>query len=110
MFDLPPLNSSDPDLLKIILEPLLEDFQYWFGRSQTLLESASIDFLGVPAQADLLHRVKAAQQEVSIAKLLLEATDGKAGVDTTVVAQWHRLVNECWQVSMSVRKQDFHIE
>jgi hypothetical protein len=110
MFDLPPLNPSDPDLLKVILEPLLEDFQYWFGRSQTLLESTQVDFLDAADQADLLHRIQVAQQEVSTSKLLLDATDGKAGVDTAVMAQWHRLVHECWQVSMRLKKPDFRIE
>lgn len=35
------LNPKAPeaDLLKAILEPLLDDFQYWFERSRQLLQS-----------------------------------------------------------------------
>ncbi|EHJ13387.1 DUF2605 family protein, partial [Crocosphaera watsonii] len=31
-------NLTEQELLKTILEPLLEDFQYWFSRSRHLLE------------------------------------------------------------------------
>jgi hypothetical protein len=96
-------NPSDAELLKAILEPLLEDFQYWFGRSRTLLEQEEISFLGAEAQAALLARLMDAQQQVSTAQLLLKATDGQAGVETMVLAQWHRLVTECWQVAMRFR-------
>jgi hypothetical protein len=45
---------SEPGLLKSILEPLLEDFQYWFSRSRSLLETEKISFLSHPQQSDLL--------------------------------------------------------
>lgn len=98
-------NSSEPELLKALLEPLLDDFQYWFGRSRTLLESNEITFLGPDGQADLLERVTQAQQEVSTAQMLLKATDGKVGVETAVLMPWHRLVAECWNVSMRFRAE-----
>jgi hypothetical protein len=36
------MSYADPrelELLKSVLAPLLEDFQYWFSRAQTLLEA-----------------------------------------------------------------------
>jgi len=98
-------NSSEPALLKNLLEPLLEDFQYWFSRSQTLLETEIIAFMEVEQQADLLARVKYAQQEVRTALMLLQATDGQAGVETEVLLPWHQLVTECWQVAVRFRMQ-----
>jgi hypothetical protein len=103
-------NFSEPELLKAVLEPLLEDFQYWFSRTQTLLETEEIDFLGQEGQADLLARVLHARQEVSTAQMLFQATDGKAGVETAVLVPWHHLVTECWQVSMKFRTRKVQSE
>ncbi|MFQ3616238.1 MAG: DUF2605 domain-containing protein [Cyanobacteriota bacterium] len=96
-------STPEPDLLKTLLEPLLEDFQYWFERSQALLESQSIVFLSDEQQADLLARVLQAQQEVQTAQLLLRATDGRVGIEAAVMVPWHSLVTECWQVSSRFR-------
>lgn len=96
-------NLPDPNLLKTVLEPLLDDFQYWFTRSRSLLESNAIPFLTPEQQADLLQRVAQAHHEVSAAKALLKVTDGQAGIDTSVLMSWHHLVTECWQISMRLR-------
>ncbi len=98
-------NLPEPDLLKTVLEPLLEDFQYWFGRSRTLLESETIPFLGDEQQADLLMRVTQAQQTVGTTQTLLKVTNGQVGVETSMLMTWHRLVTECWQVRMRLRSQ-----
>jgi len=95
----------DPDLLKNVLEPLLDDFQDWFARSQTLLEKEVIPFLEAPAQADLLDRVKRAQQEVSTAKSLFRLTEGTVGVEMAVLVPWHQLLMECWRVSSRLRTE-----
>ena len=98
-------NLPDPNLLKTVLEPLLEDFEYWFGRSKTLLETEEIAFLGAQRQADLLARVVLAQQEVSAAQMLLQVTCGQAGVEMQVLMLWHKLLTECWQVSARNRME-----
>ena len=92
-------QPTDKQLLKTILEPLLEDFQHWFGRSRNLLESERISFLSDQEQAELLERVKQSQKEVSTAQILFQATEGQAGVDMKVVLPWHKLVAECWDVA-----------
>ncbi|MEB3829950.1 DUF2605 domain-containing protein [Phormidium sp. CCY1219] len=99
-------NLPDPNLLKTVLEPLLEDFQYWFARSLTLLENEDISFLGRDGQADLVSRLQTAQQEVSTAQMLLKVTDGQAGVEMEVLMPWHKLLTECWQVSMRFRREN----
>ncbi len=103
MFNFQPL---EPDLLKAVLEPLLEDFQYWFERSQSLLENHEIQFLGSERQQDLLSRVRQARQEVSTTQMLLQATNGQAGVETSVLMPWHQLVTECWQVAIRFRSEE----
>lgn len=98
-------DVPDPKLLKAILDPLLEDFQYWFARSKTLLETESLSFLGEQGQADLLARVVQAQQEVSTTQMLTQALGGEAGVQMSVLVPWHKLLTECWQVAMRFRSQ-----
>lgn len=96
-------HSSENELLKAVLEPLLEDFQYWFTRSCSLLERKKITFLTDKEQVDLLARLSHAQQEVGVAQMLLKATDGQAGIETSTLVPWHQLVAECWQISQRWR-------
>lgn len=99
-------NLPEPNLLKTLLEPLLEDFQYWFARSRKLLENEEISFLGKEGQTELLARVEYAQQEVTTAQMLLRATEGQVGVEMEVLMPWHKLLTECWQVSMRFRMEN----
>jgi nitrogen-specific signal transduction histidine kinase len=101
----PRFNPPEPDFIQSLLEPLLEDFQYWFSRSRSLLESQEIDFLGQEEQSDLLQRVVQAQQEVETAKMMLTITQKQVGLDTAVLVPWHHLVTECWQVGMRFRME-----
>lgn len=96
-------QPQEQDLLKSVLQPLLDDFQYWFSRSRSFLESEEIDFLGQQQQAELLERVKRAQREVYAAVTLFQATEGQVGIEPATLVPWHRLVNECWQVAMRWR-------
>lgn len=91
--------ASEGELLKAVLGPLLEDFQYWFSRSRDLLESKALPTLTPEAQADLLARIKTAQQEVAAAQGLFQATGGQIGLEMSTLAPWHQLVAECWQAS-----------
>ena len=97
-------QPSEQELLQTILQPLLTDFDYWFSQSSQLLGSTEIPFLTPTIQADLLDRVKQAQQEVSVAQMLFNAVDGKVGVEPSQMLGWHQLVTECWQVSMQYRQ------
>lgn len=98
-------NVPEPELLKRVLQPLLEDFQYWFGRSRSFLETEQLSFLGTDQQSDLLARVKQAQQEVDSAKMLFQATGGQVGIDMAALMPWHQLVTECWKVAMRFRSE-----
>ena len=97
-------QPTEKELLKTILEPLLEDFQYWFGRSRSLLESAEMPFFSVSEQQELLARIVHAQQEVQTAQMLFRATDGSAGIDSKMLLPWHQLVAECWNVAQKWRE------
>ncbi|MEL6927569.1 MAG: DUF2605 domain-containing protein [Cyanobacteria bacterium J06600_6] len=97
-------QPTEKELLKTVLEPLLEDFQYWFGRSRTLLESEQMPFFTTQEQTDFLDRLVYAQQEVQTAQMLFKATDGLAGIDSKMLLPWHQLVAECWNIARKRRE------
>ena len=100
------MSSSQPTenkLLKEILEPLLEDFQYWFSRSRSFLETETISFFSEEEQQQLLDRIKQCQQEVSTSQMLLKVTNGQVGIEASMLVPWHHLVTECWQVATKWR-------
>jgi hypothetical protein len=96
-------QPTEKELLKTLLEPLLEDFRYWFSRARVLLETESITFLSQEEQTALLERVIQAQKEVLSAKMLFQTMEGQVGVDMAALMPWHQLVTECWQVAMRFR-------
>ncbi|MBD2438045.1 DUF2605 domain-containing protein [Nostoc sp. FACHB-110] len=98
-------NLPGTELLKTVLEPLLEDFDYWFGRSRNLLETEQLSFMSHQEQSDLLLRVKQAQAELNTAKMLFAATDQQVGIDMTTLAPWHQLVTQCWNVAMRFHRE-----
>lgn len=98
-------NLPEPELLKAVLQPLLEDFKYWFERSRSFLENEKISFLDTQQQSELLAQVKQAQQEVSTAQIMFQATGGQVGIDMATLVPWHQLVTECWKVAMRFRSE-----
>ncbi|BAZ43530.1 hypothetical protein NIES4102_05310 [Chondrocystis sp. NIES-4102] len=96
-------QPTEKELLKTVLEPLLEDFQYWFERSRSLLESEQMSFFSDQEQAQLLEKIIQSQKEVQTAKMLFYATEGSAGIDSRMLIPWHQLVAECWNVAQKQR-------
>jgi Protein of unknown function (DUF2605) len=96
-------NLPEAELLKSLLQPLLDDLKYWFQRSANLLETEEIGFLSQKEQSNLLGRVHQAQQELRAAEALFHATEGQVGIETAALMPWHRLLAECWQVSARFR-------
>ncbi|MBF1988056.1 DUF2605 domain-containing protein [Fischerella thermalis] len=99
-------NLSEPELLKTILQPLLDDFQYWFARSRNFLETEQLNFMSSQEQSALLERVKQAQEEVNTAKMLFTATEGQVGIDMATLMPWHQLLSQCWKVAMHFRTEN----
>ncbi len=92
--------TPDPEMLRQLLEPLLEDFIYWFERSQKLLSGKRIDFLQESDQKSLLERVENALKEVAVAIALFRAVGHQVGVDMATMKPWHALLMECQAVGM----------
>lgn len=101
-----PSLPPDPELLKALLEPLLEDFDYWLTRSETLLETTRMSFLPTEMQADVLLRVQRTLKEIQAARSLFRATDGQVGVEVSLLMEWHHLVTECWRIAIQHRQSE----
>jgi hypothetical protein len=101
-----PSLPPDPELLKVLLEPLFEDFDYWLTRSETLLSTNELSFLLPELQAEVLLRVRNALKEIHAARSLFQATDGQVGVEVSLLMDWHQLVTECWRIAIQHRKSD----
>lgn len=98
-------NLSETELLKTVLQPLLSDFQYWFTSSRKLLETERLSFMSQEQQFELLLQVKNALEEVNTAKMMFAATDGQVGVEMETLVPWHKLVTECWKVTIRFRQE-----
>ena len=99
-----PQQPTEKELLETLLEPLLEDIQYWFNRSVSLLESETIPFFSRSEQAQLLKKIKDNQQEVTTAQMLFQATEKRVGVSPKTLFKWHQVVGECWSVAKRWRQ------
>ncbi|ELS00985.1 Protein of unknown function (DUF2605) [Xenococcus sp. PCC 7305] len=97
-------QPQDQELLEALLEPLLEDIQFWFNRSVSLLESETMPFLSHSEQAQLLKKIKHHQQEVYSAQILFQATGKQAGVSSKTLFEWHQVVAECWSIAKRWRQ------
>ena len=94
-----------PDkLLADLLEPLLEDFSYWFSKSADLLQNHRLEFISEQEQSQILSRVQTAQQEVQSAKTLFALTGKKVGIDAQAMLPWHNLLLECQALGMRYRQ------
>ncbi|AFY72465.1 Protein of unknown function (DUF2605) [Synechococcus sp. PCC 7502] len=99
-------NSAFPDaeVLKNIFEPLLEDFEYWFGRSLVLLEEEELDFMTDIQKHDLITRVKDTLQAVQTVKMMYKLSGEQVGIEVQALMPWHNLMMECQSVGMRFRQ------
>jgi hypothetical protein len=98
-------QPADQPLVQTILEPLLDDFLYWFDETESLLASIEAECLVDSESHALIEEIKAARQEVVTTKTLMLATGGDAGVEVAVVGRWHQLVSKCWRTARQVRQR-----
>jgi Protein of unknown function (DUF2605) len=98
-----PPSIPESELLKSLLEPIFDDFDYWLARSESLLRKERLSFLAEEQQNELLQRVQGALKEVTASRSLFRATQGQVGVEPKILMTWHRLIGECWSVAMRFR-------
>jgi hypothetical protein len=95
------MTTPPSPIVKSLLEPLLEDFLYWFSQARQMLTGDSLPLVEPQQRQALLTQITQAEAEVQAAHTLLTSTG--VGVDTTVLMGWHRLVLECWRLRLQNR-------
>lgn len=94
-------SPESSEIVPKLLEPLLEDFLYWFERSTNRLEAGPLGFMAADEQAQLLQSIQTAVQEVRSAKALLQATG--VGVAPETLTAWHHWVVQGWHIAQQQR-------
>ncbi|NJK63132.1 MAG: DUF2605 domain-containing protein [Synechococcaceae cyanobacterium SM2_3_1] len=102
------MNNSE--LLKQVLDPLLEDYHYWFDRSQELLESGPLEVISAADQSQLLAQVRDAQAELRAAESLYRLSENEVGIDPKLMAKWHRLLMACADLGLKYRQHRYPAE
>jgi hypothetical protein len=97
-------EPAPEQLLANLLEPLLEDFGYWFDKAADLLQNHRLEFISEQEQAHILSRVRTAQQEVQTAKTLFALSGKRVGIDAQAMLPWHNLLMECQALGMRYRQ------
>lgn len=98
---------SELELMRQILDPLIEDYHYWLGRSQRFLEEEENldEFLSVEEQSVLAARIQEAQGELQAAESLYKLSGSEVGIDPGIMAKWHRLLMECAELGRQFRQR-----
>ncbi|MDX1978012.1 MAG: DUF2605 domain-containing protein [Pseudanabaenaceae cyanobacterium bins.68] len=99
-----PSSSAEIELMQSLLEPLLEDFRYWFGRSLELLEKERLSFMSLDTQAEFTERIRSIIGEVNAASALFQVSGKQVGVDVASITSWHKVLMECQVMGMQYRQ------
>jgi hypothetical protein len=92
------------ELMQQVLEPLLDDFIYWFDRASLMLEQERLGFITQVEQELLLSRIRQSLKEVRSADALFKATGKQVGVDVKAMVPWHQLLMECQSIAIRHRR------
>mgnify|MGYP005849658181 CR=1 FL=1 len=99
-----PSSSAEIELMQSLLEPLLEDFRYWFTRSLDLLEKEHLSFMTADTQAEFTEKIRSIIGEVNAASSLFQVSGKQVGVDVASITSWHRALMECQAMGMQYRQ------
>ena len=99
--------GSGPDsdagvLMSKLLESLLDDFDGWFNRGETLLCDCPDCVMAQPDRLEMAGRLAEARKAISATRSLLTASERPMAVSMDAMAPWHLLMTEVWSLSARV--------
>lgn len=103
--------GSDPDsdageLMSRLLGSLLDDFDGWFNRGETLLCDCPDRVMAEPDRLRMAGRLAEARKAICAARSLLTASAQPMAVSMDAMAPWHLLMTEVWDLSARIASQD----
>ncbi len=98
---------SELELMRQILDPLIQDYHYWLGRSQRFLAEENLaELISADEKTSLLNRILEAQSELQVAESLYKLSNTEVGIDPGLMAKWHRLLMECAELGRQFRQSN----
>ena len=99
--------GSGPDsdagvLMSKLLESLLDDFDGWFNRGETLLCDCPDCVMAQPDRLEMAGRLDEARKAICATRSLLTASERPMAVSMDAMAPWHLLMTEVWGLSARV--------
>ena len=98
-------DSDAGELMSTLLGSLLDDFDGWFDRGETLLCDCPDHVMAEPERLEMAGRLAEARKAISAARTLLAASAQPMAVSMEAMAPWHRLMTEVWSLSARVASQ-----
>ena len=108
MTDRTPQPGAGPEeagaLLDQLLDPLLEDFSFWFARGAVLLEHCPDSVMAAAERRAMAEALETSARALVAARCLRAAAPESLAVDLEAMAPWHRLVMRCWALAARMRQ------
>lgn len=101
-------SSPDPDagvLMSNLLGSLLEDFDSWFERGESLLCDCPERVMAAPERLEMARRLTEARKGISATRSLLTASEQPMAVSMDAMAPWHLLMTEVWGLSARIASE-----
>lgn len=98
-------SSPDSDagvLMTNLLGSLLDDFDGWFNRGETLLCDCPDRVMAESDRLEMAGRLAEARKAICATRSLLTASEQPMAVSMDAMAPWHRLMTEVWRLSARV--------
>jgi hypothetical protein len=92
------------ELLDQLLDPLLDDFAFWFGRGRVLLEHCPDAVMPPEERAALAEELESGGKTLLAARSLRAAAPVSMALDLQAMAPWHHLVMRCWALAARLRQ------
>lgn len=98
---------SELELMRQILDPLIQDYHYWLGRSQRFLSEENLTgLISTEEKTLLMNRILEAQSELQVAESLYKLSNTEVGIDPGLMAKWHRLLMDCAELGRQFRQRN----
>lgn len=91
--------------MSTLLGSLLDDFDSWFHRGESLLCDCPDCVMAEPDRLVMARRLAEARKAISATRSLLSASSQPMAVSMNAMTTWHLLMTEVWSLSARIAAQ-----
>ena len=96
------MNQEADELLKSLLDSLLNDFNHWFKRGQELLTACPDSVMTRVEREAMGVRIDEGLKAITATRALVNATPAAMAISMEAMPPWHQLVTEVWVLAARV--------